>query len=365
MLELGGENSSRLVVGGLLADLSAEHYSWVATGDASNPDAQRVRERAEAFLERLGTLYDDAMILTLPDTYTGVTLQFLKKTSYYPIGKSVQAVGIGDWNKDPNAKAIVRQALDRVRVVVANMREYMKIYRPEHSWLYAFTAFRLPSPLAASASRADPQRKDAAMASLRRICREASLPEQQAYPNSRRKRSTWPSTTTRCMSGSSAHAPFGSTGRLAETCQGRVVQLQAFRLKQHWRTKTVSKERRLVPGGLMRTWRRAIPGQIFGAATARLVACVSITACVYSRGAAAWIHGDANWLHQLLFRVPYHSSERTAGRGSNRRGRLHSLHASAHRSITRGRGCMFLCTTFARSLIRRTRASPSVHGRNR
>ena len=31
--ELGGEHSSRLLVGGLLADLSTEHYAWVATGD--------------------------------------------------------------------------------------------------------------------------------------------------------------------------------------------------------------------------------------------------------------------------------------------------------------------------------------------
>ena len=94
MLELGGENSSRLVLGGLLADLSAEHYSWVASGGASNPDATRVQERAEAFLERLRALFEEATILILPDTYTGVTLQFLKKSSYYPIGKSVQAVGI-------------------------------------------------------------------------------------------------------------------------------------------------------------------------------------------------------------------------------------------------------------------------------
>ena len=30
--ELGGSNSRRLVLGGLLADLSAEHYIWVAKG---------------------------------------------------------------------------------------------------------------------------------------------------------------------------------------------------------------------------------------------------------------------------------------------------------------------------------------------
>ena len=92
--ELGGENSSRLVLGGLLADLSAEHYSWVASGDERYPDATTVHERADAFLERLRTLFDDAMILTLPDTYTGVALQFLKKSSYYPIGTSVLSVGI-------------------------------------------------------------------------------------------------------------------------------------------------------------------------------------------------------------------------------------------------------------------------------
>ena len=83
MKELGGENSSRLVLGGLLADLKAEHYSWVASGDKRNPDATTVQSRADAFLTRLRTLFDDALILTLPDTYTGATLKFLQKTSYY------------------------------------------------------------------------------------------------------------------------------------------------------------------------------------------------------------------------------------------------------------------------------------------
>ena len=48
LTELGGENSSRLLLGGLLADLSAEHYTWVATGDHRNPDATTVHARAEA-----------------------------------------------------------------------------------------------------------------------------------------------------------------------------------------------------------------------------------------------------------------------------------------------------------------------------
>ena len=53
--ELGGENSSRLVLGGLLALFSAEHCAWVASGDKRNPDATTVQSRADAFLTRLRT----------------------------------------------------------------------------------------------------------------------------------------------------------------------------------------------------------------------------------------------------------------------------------------------------------------------
>ena len=83
MVELGGENSSRLVLGGLLADLSAEHYTWVAGGDKRNPDSTTVQSRAQSCQARLDTLFNQGLILTLPDTYTGLTLKFLRKFSYY------------------------------------------------------------------------------------------------------------------------------------------------------------------------------------------------------------------------------------------------------------------------------------------
>ena len=67
------------------------------------------------------------------------------------------------------------EALGRVQKVVANVEELMKVYRSKHSWLYAFSAFRLPSPL--SASDAVPREARAeAQANLRRICQEAALP---------------------------------------------------------------------------------------------------------------------------------------------------------------------------------------------
>ena len=175
--ELGGENSSRLVLGALLADLFAEHYSWVAEGDHSNPDATTAQSRADAFLERLDVLFNQSMILTLKDSYTGATLQFLQKTSYYDTGAGVQTIGIGDWNTEESARNILKQALGHVRVVVANMKEYMKVYRSEHSWIQAFAAFRLPSALL----RGPPARKAQDEASLRRICKEAELPDEQSY----------------------------------------------------------------------------------------------------------------------------------------------------------------------------------------
>ena len=51
-----------------------------------------------------------------------------------------------------------------------------KLYRPEHSWLQAFTAFRVPSALL----HGPPPLKAQDEFNLRRICQEAQLPDEQA-----------------------------------------------------------------------------------------------------------------------------------------------------------------------------------------
>ena len=130
--ELGGENSSRVLLGGLLADLSVEHRKWVATGDEAYPDPTTAEERAQSFLTRIDTLFTQGMILTLPDTYTGLALDFLKDVTYYRYGGKVQRVGIGDYS-DEIPRAVIQRTLRRVQVVVANMTEYMKLYRAKHS----------------------------------------------------------------------------------------------------------------------------------------------------------------------------------------------------------------------------------------
>ena len=188
---LGGANSSRLLLGGLLADLCAEHYSWTATGDVPNPDAATVRERATAFLSRLDTLFMQGSILAMPDTFTGVTLKYLRGTSRYPCCNSVQTVGLGDWTAQP-ARDAIKAALRRVQTIVANVKENMKLYRSKHSWLHTFTAFSLPSTLTATVAGSEGAAHDAE-ACMRRVCSEAGLPEDQALQELRRilKRAEW------------------------------------------------------------------------------------------------------------------------------------------------------------------------------
>ena len=74
----------RTSLGGLLADLAAEHYSWVATGDLANPDAATVMERKDRFCHRLQVLFPQGRIFNLPDTYTGTTLEFSEAGTLLP-----------------------------------------------------------------------------------------------------------------------------------------------------------------------------------------------------------------------------------------------------------------------------------------
>jgi hypothetical protein len=82
----------------------------------------------------------------------------------------------GFWAKDKSAREILKEALGRVQVGVASMTEYIKLYRPEHSWLHAFAAFRVPSPLSASDEAGGVARAEVT-ASCRRIIQEAKLRE--------------------------------------------------------------------------------------------------------------------------------------------------------------------------------------------
>ncbi len=88
--ELGGQNAPRLLLGGMLTDISVEHYEWVAGGDKADPDPSTAAERAELFLHRLEVLFGQGLILTLPDTYTGEVLRFLRRGKIVHYGNQVE-----------------------------------------------------------------------------------------------------------------------------------------------------------------------------------------------------------------------------------------------------------------------------------
>ena len=113
----------------MLADLSAEHYSWVATGDLANPDATTVMERRDIFYNRLEVLFLKGHIYNMPHTYTGATLKFLTKTRFYHHGDKVTMFGIGELT-DPETHEVMRTALQHVQGVVMNIKELFKVYRP-------------------------------------------------------------------------------------------------------------------------------------------------------------------------------------------------------------------------------------------
>ena len=49
MKELTGANSHRLILAGMLTDISVEHYRWVSGGDILNPDPSGATERDSVF----------------------------------------------------------------------------------------------------------------------------------------------------------------------------------------------------------------------------------------------------------------------------------------------------------------------------
>ena len=240
LTQFGGEYSRRLLLAGFLADLAVEHYNWVASGDKANPDTTTVVERANSFCHRLEELFVKGLIVALPNTYTGETIEFLKENSYYHYRKRVRCFGLGDWKESSTVKAVVKAELKRVQVVVANIRELLKVYRPNQSWFNAFAAFALPSPLgaAASASGGGEVASAACRASLERICSEAKLPKKKAMAELER---LLPRAEVFCKNGCNPREAWArASAEFPEMLQGRAL-VELFLI---WKTSTGNVERR-------------------------------------------------------------------------------------------------------------------------
>ena len=89
MKELTGANSHRLILAGMLTEISVEHYRWVSGGDILNPAPSGATERDSVFLKRLAFLFDEGGILNVKTCYTAEVLRFLEENRSYGVGTSV------------------------------------------------------------------------------------------------------------------------------------------------------------------------------------------------------------------------------------------------------------------------------------
>ena len=154
--ELGGCHSSRLLLGGMLADLSFEHCLWVRPSDKTDPDHEATKANKEKFLARLDLLFTEGLILTpaCKDTFTGQVLDFLREPRILRYGRSAMSVGLpylvpagtAGPTGAPAPDDPIWEPLDRIRNLVVSLRELVKAYRPEQAWQDRLHAFRLPSP---------------------------------------------------------------------------------------------------------------------------------------------------------------------------------------------------------------------------
>ena len=163
----------------MLSDISEEHYQWVAGGDKTRPDSTTGEGRTDLFVKRCEVLIDEGHVLTMPHTYTGEVLNFLKRTKTVVYGNRAATVGLGALS-DADVQDVVAKALRKARELVANIRAFLPLYRNKDSWSGAFRAFRLPSILSPAASAGDATRKPSeedkqeVHAGLTRVCCKAA-----------------------------------------------------------------------------------------------------------------------------------------------------------------------------------------------
>ena len=148
-----------------------------------------------------------------------------------------------------------------MQVGVASMTEYIKLYRPEHSWLHAFTAFRLPSPLSAS-DEAESAASASVTACLRSFTKEAALLWAEAF---RELKVMLPRAETYYLNGFHTRAAWGrAAAEWPEFTSGR----RLVEMFLAWKTSS---------GNLERRFRRV-----------RRIRCPSRHSCLTSQSKTAW-----------------------------------------------------------------------------
>ncbi|CAE7734988.1 unnamed protein product [Symbiodinium sp. CCMP2592] len=143
--EMTGENTWRLVLGGMMADLCHEHSKLVHSSDFAASDPLHIEKAEKMFLARLLVLFGEGLILTktAANTFTGQVLKFLSSSKLLFLKKKALVLSLGELAANDE----LYMPLNRMRLICQAIRRMLEATRPAYCWGKQFVAFALPSPL--------------------------------------------------------------------------------------------------------------------------------------------------------------------------------------------------------------------------
>ncbi len=150
----------RLMIAGMMADLTVEHQMAVLCTDKGDPDVTQVLATELRFENVVKVLFFEGQIMITQNTYTAQILKFFKKPSVVFAAEEALLFAM------PTDAADVYEPLQRMRVIAENVLRCKRAAMPAASWQHAFAAYTLPNPLAPDSSKP---------ASVKKFCRDKFL----------------------------------------------------------------------------------------------------------------------------------------------------------------------------------------------
>ena len=143
--EMTGENTWRLVLGAMMADMVHEHSKVVHSADFSSCDPLGIEKAEKLFRARLLAPFQEGLTLTraAADTFTGQVLKFLSKSQLLFFKKKALVLSLGELQANDE----LYMPLNRMRIICQASHKMMRATRPAYCWGKQFLAFALPSAL--------------------------------------------------------------------------------------------------------------------------------------------------------------------------------------------------------------------------
>lgn len=132
----------RLMLAGMLADLTHEHFNIVKATDCSDPDPTAVNPVLRTFQDRVRVLFLEGHIMApaLTDSFTGQIREFLRGA---PILYAKNLVFLFALPADTRAE---HEPLERMRAISKNVLACLEAALPPTAWQRCFSSFALPWP---------------------------------------------------------------------------------------------------------------------------------------------------------------------------------------------------------------------------